>query len=563
MARDPSRVREWRVAPPLSAIPQGLTHLPPVVAQVLHNRGIATARDLESFLDPPSHDPSLLPGIEPACQRIHQAIRAGEAIAIFGDFDVDGVTATALLAQALLDLGARVVPYIPDRVTEGHGLNREALQALSHESVSLLVTVDTGVTYYDEVAFAQELGMDVIVTDHHVPPDTLPPALAIVSPKVPGAEYPFQELSGAGLALKVVQGLYDLIGQPWNRNLLELVALSTVADLVPLRDENRLLVREGLKELQTTRRPGLVALYQRAGIRPESLDAETIAFSIAPRLNAAGRLDHAATSYRLLLARSQDDAEPIAATLEALNRERQRATTEAWAIAREAVEVRGDVPAMLLVADARFSPGIAGLVASRLAEEYNRPAAVMSVMDGTIRASLRSVPGFDLLGDGLYHCADLFQHFGGHRQAAGFTMAAGNLPRLEERLGRAADDALGKLDLSPVLNLDAQVSVKSLVGDTYRWLKDLEPYGVGNPAPVFLTRGMQVLNARPVGGNGQHLRMKLKEGGAVWDAIAFRQAEQWHEDAGVVDVVYTPGTQWKGTTQVINLKVLDLRPSGS
>ena len=554
-------VKEWRLRTPVPPQAVGESGLPPIVAQVLHNRGISTRLEMDSLLNPLLHDPTPLPDMKPARHRLHKALVNNETVGIFGDFDVDGVTGTALVAQGLGDLGVNVIPYIPHRVTEGHGLNEAAVRALRERGVSVLVTVDCGITSQEEVALARKLGMDVIITDHHLPPPTLPPAMSIIDPKLDESDYPFPDLSGAGLAFKLVQGLYDYVGQPWKRDLLELAALSTVADLVPLKDENRFLVKEGLKELRHTRRPGLLALYRVAGIKPEFIDVETISFIIAPPLNAAGRLEHASDTYRLLLTKSEDEAETLAAQLDGLNRERQQLTEEAHSRARETVKGWIPLPSILLVDSDRFSPGIAGLVASRLVDEFYRPAVVMSLGDGLIRASARSIPQFDMVKDGLARCHDLFIRHGGHSQAAGFVMLPENLARLKERLVGAADEVLGKLDLQPSLDIDAEVSVVSLTGETFRWLKNLEPFGVENPTPKFLTRNLRPVEARPVGSQGQHLRLKLKEGRVIWDAMAFRQGDQWAPDIPLLDVVYTIGTDWRGGSEVMSLKVLDFRPS--
>ena len=561
MSREMPPRRPWRIPPPLPTADPELADVPPVIARVLRNRGLNTRPEVDRFLSPVLHDPQLLPNMEPACDRLRSAVMGGEAIGVFGDFDVDGVTGTAVMAQGLRALGATVVPYIPDRVSEGHGLNPESVQVLRNRGVSVLITVDCGITSVNEVSIAQELGMDVIITDHHVPPETQPPAHSVISARLESSEYPFLELSGAGLALKLVQGLYSLMGRTWDRDLLELAALSTVADLVPLQGENRLLVREGVKELRRTRRPGLLALYRHAGIQAESIDAETIAFSIAPRLNAAGRLEHASTSLGLLITESADRAEELAAKLEALNVDRRQLTEEAWTRARDEVMGWGAVPPMILVSNEELSPGIAGLVASRLVDQFHRPAVVMSQVDGMLMASARSIPGFDLMADALSHCPDLFKRHGGHSQAAGFLMLQANLPALEERMVTLAGQALEGRDLEPTLDIDAEVSVASLAGETFRWLKDLEPYGVNNHAPTFLTRNLRVLEARPMGGNGQHLRLKLKEGRVVWDAVAFRQGERWVQDTESLDAVYTIGAQRRGGSEVLALNLMDFRSS--
>ncbi len=554
------QLKEWRLRPsPSLGDAQGLD-FPPVVAQLLINRDITTSSEIESFFKPSLHDPALLPDMEPALHRLHKAIKRGETVGIFGDFDVDGVTGTALMAQGLSDLGATVVPYIPDRMTEGHGLSAASVRALWDRGVSVLVTVDCGVTSRDEVSLAQDLGMDVIITDHHSPQTTLPLALSVIDPKLPTSSYPFDQLSGGGLAFKLIQGLYELVGQPWKRDLLELAALSTVADLVPLKDENRFLVREGLKELGRTRRPGLLALYRQARIKPESIDAETISFVIAPRLNAAGRLESAQTTYRLLTTLSDTEAESLAGRLETLNRQRQRLTEEAYKRAREIVQGWAPLPPILAVDIAEFPPGVLGLVASRLVDEFYRPAVVMSRVDGVVRASARSIREFNMV-EALHQCGDLFIDHGGHPAAAGFQMDPEHLPTLRDRLQRVAEDALGERDLKPILDIDAEVSVSSLVGETFRRLQDLEPFGMENPTPTFLTRNLGLQHARPVGAQGQHLLMKLKEGSVTWDAIAFRRADQWVRDTPMLDVVYTIRTEWRDGNKLLSLKVLDFRPS--
>ena len=556
-------VREWKLRPSVSGDTLENADLPPIVARLLNSRGVTDRSELDSFLNPILHEPSLLPGMEEATDRLRSAIDEGETVGIFGDFDVDGVTSTALMAQGCTDLGLKVVPYIPDRMTEGHGLNEAAILTLREQGVSVLVTVDCGITSTKEVILAQELGMDVIITDHHVPPASLPPATAIVSSKLDRSEYPFPDLSGAGLALKLMEGLHEVLQRPWKRNLLELAALSTVADMVPLRGENRYLVREGLKELRNTHRPGLSALYRHAGVRPESIDTETISFLIAPRLNAAGRMEHASTAYRILLTESAGEADDLAAHLETLNRQRQERTAEAWARARDTVSAWDSLPAVILVSDDRLSPGIAGLVASRLVEEFHRPAIAVSIMEGVARASARSIREVDLVKDVLAHCEDLFTRHGGHPMAAGFEMPHENLTRLQDRLERLGEESLADLDVASSLYFDAEVPLEKLPGETFRWLKRLEPFGVDNPTPAFLTRNLRPVGARPVGRQGQHLRLKLKEDRMVWDAMAFRMWDRWVPDTPLLDVVYNIGIDWRGGTEVLGLTVLDFRPSSS
>ena len=418
--------KTWQLYP---ACPAEFAHrlgLPPVVAQVLYNHGIATQQEAQDFLAGPTepfHNPNLLSQMAPAVERLARAINAGESIGVFGDFDADGVTATAILAQGLGVLGAKVTPYIPHRITEGHGLNMEAVQALRHSGVSVIVTVDCGVSSLQEVEFAADLGLDVIITDHHTPPPELPAALAIIDPKISDSTYPFSELTGAGLALKLVQGLYQHLGKEWSRELVALAAIGTVADLGPLRGENRAIVKAGLQQLRRTANPGLNALYRAAKISPRGIDSGAISFMIAPRLNAAGRLQHAISSYRLLTCTSAREASELAETVEEFNRERQRNTEAA---SRKALEmVQSDKP-IILLSDETFAPGISGLVASRMVEAYHKPAVVMALDGDIVRASARSISAFNVIA-AFEECRPLFQRFGGHSMAAGFVMSRSNV----------------------------------------------------------------------------------------------------------------------------------------
>ena len=536
------------------------TGLPPVIAQVLYNRGITSPEEISSFLNGDSaqfHDPRLLPDMDHAVSRLVEAIDSGETVGVFGDFDVDGVTATAILTRGLERLGAKVAPYIPHRVDEGHGLNLEVVQALKQSGVSVLVTVDCGVTSHSEVSLAADLEMDVIITDHHTPTSTLPPALAIVDPKVPSSTYPFDELTGAGLAFKLVQGLYQRIEQPWPRELLALAAMGTVADLAPLQGENRSIVREGIKELQRSRSPGLLALYRHAGLRPDTINSEAISFTIAPRLNAPGRLQHAISSYRLLTTSSDSDAESLAAQIEGFNLERRQNTEDGYETALP--KVKADEP-IILIADEAFSPGISGLVASRLVEKHYKPTVVMALGGNLVRASARSIPSFNIIA-ALEHCRDLFQRHGGHPMAAGFVMERKNLHPLEERLTDIAREFVGDTQVNPALRIDAEAYPADLMGKTFKQLTTLEPFGYGNPNPVFLARGMKVVHGWTVGNAGQHLRLKLRHNKSTWSAIAFRQGNGTVPLGEELDVVFTLSTgSWRGQ-KVLNLKVLDFRPA--
>ena len=552
--------KTWFVQP---SVPAGFARsvgLPDVVAQVLYNRGVVTPEEARAFLEGPTepfHNPGLLPQMSPAVERLVQAIESGETIGVFGDFDADGVTATAILAQGLGALGGHVTPYIPHRITEGHGLNVEAVQALGHSGVSLIVTVDCGVTSHREVEFASDLGLDVIITDHHTPSTTLPPALATIDPKVPGSGYPFTELTGAGLALKLIQGLYSHLGKEWPRDLLALAAIGTVADLGPLQGENRAIVAEGLRQLRRTSNPGLNALYRQAKVSPREIDSGSISFIIAPRLNASGRIQHAVSSYRLLTCDTASEASALAETLEDFNRERRRNTE---ASTRKALEMADPEQPIILLAHEDFAPGISGLVASRMVEAFNKPAVVMSLDGGVVRASARSISDFNVIA-AFEQCRPLFQRFGGHSMAAGFVMDHGNLDKLRTMLTAIARKTLGDRRPAPTLQIDAEARPANLMGDIYKSLSALEPFGYGNPKPVFLARRMKLQGARQVGGEGQHLRLKLWDGSAFWTGFAFRQGERQPPEGELMDLVYSLSTNtWRGRRS-IELRVEDFRPS--
>ena len=503
------------------------------------------------------------PGWRQRSPRLKRALERNERIAVFGDFDVDGVTATALLARALKSLGSDILPYIPHRVKEGHGLTLQAVQTLADWNVDLLITVDCGVTSYDEIAAAARAGIDTIVTDHHLAPEGPPPACAVVDPQLSDSLYPFPGLTGVGLALKLDQGLYQSIGWDdahWQSQLLPLAALGTVADVAPLLDENRSIVRQGLQELSRAPTPGLKAMMRSARLEGRVPDTETIGWVLAPRLNAAGRMDHANVSYQLLVTDSDEEAARLARTLEEQNRERQRLTSEAQEKAKTLVEVEP----LLMVGDPSFTPGIIGLVAAKLVEEFHRPAVVVSLGQDVSRGSCRSVPEFDI-GGALHQVAasmgGLIRH-GGHPQAAGFTVSTAELPTLRQRLVSLARDTLGEEALQPRLDIDLEMPLGSLPRDVYRIIGDLAPFGVGNPLPVFLSRNAQLVDSRLLGADGRHLRLKLADQGVMWNAVAFRQAANLPSGAKALDVVYTIGIDYWGGEETLRLNVLDFRVVG-
>jgi single-stranded-DNA-specific exonuclease len=535
----------------------------PLIAQLLYNRGLTEPSQLESFLTGDkrlSGDPSLLPDIQLAVARIYRALLSGENIAIYGDFDADGVTGTALLVQGLSSLGSKVIPYIPHRLTEGYGLKTAALENLHRQGVSLVITVDCGITALAEVKRANRLGLDIIVTDHHSPLPEIPPAIAIINPKRTDSYYPFSELTGAGVALKLLQALFQNLGKEEQLDgLMDLAALGTVADMAPLAGENRYLVKQGLKLINATPRLGIREILSQAGVSPGSLDAESISWIIAPRLNAAGRLAHAMTSYKLLMTDSPQEAHSLAIELEEKNTERQRLTTKVLTKAREQILAQGISP-LLIAAGSDYPVGIAGLVASRLAEEFYRPAIVVRTGELVSSGSCRSIPEFNIIL-ALNQCSHLLSQFGGHSQAAGFTLPTKNLTYLKQHLSQLATEQLTGADLRPQLDIDAEVTLPDLSGDTFNTIQRLAPFGRGNPAPTFLSQRAEVVDCRTMGSNGEHLRLKLKQGGVVWDGVGFRLGGYLAEVSSHLGIVYNLEVDRWGGEERLRLNIIDFAPA--
>ena len=560
MTNAPSK--EWAFPPPVDtlALPDGI---PMSIRELLARRGIDTGEKLRFFLDPPHslpYDPQRMAGMDRAVARLYRAVQGGEKVGIFGDFDVDGVTGTAIISEGLTALGVNVFPYLPRRSDEGHGLSNAAVEQLVGQGVTLIITVDCGVTSAPEVAHARSLGADMIITDHHLPQDELPDAAAVLNPKLPGGTYPFFDLCGAGLAFKLVQGLYEFYGQPWDNGLLELAALGTIADLVPLADENRYLVQQGLAALSNTRRPGMLALYRRARVDKGKIDTEAVSFQIAPRINSPGRMGHAMDSYRLLTCRSEAEAERLSDRMEELNRERRNQTEEAYNIALEHVSglIASGTPPILLVEDPRIDAGVSGIVASRLVETYYRPAAVLSTRGDNLVASARSIPGFNL-AEAFATFQDSMVRYGGHAQAAGFTVHRDKFPALAANLTAYADAALGQVDLRPVQHIDAEIELSSVTGEFLHWLSLLEPFGQGNPAPVFLSRGLDILGLRWMGAADQHFALNVAGGDKMWTALGFNLAESWDTGADKVDLVYSIIDDRRQGPGAKALRILDFR----
>jgi len=538
-------------------------HVPPAIAQVLVKRGIDTPQKLNFIIEPPHklpYDPLRIPGMDTALRRLYAAVNNGERVGIFGDFDVDGITGTAIISEGLSSFGVPITPYLPHRVDEGHGLSNAAIDTLAEQGVSLIVTVDTGITSFAEVDYAKSRDVDVIITDHHLPHDRLPNAVTVLNPKIPGGDYPFFELCGAGIGFKLVQGLFEFYGQPWDPGLLELAALGTIADLVPLLDENRYLVREGLRELANTRRPGLRALYGSARVDPAEITAETVSFQIAPRLNSAGRMGDPMDSFRLLTTTSPEEAGTLTHKLESLNMERRAVSEESYAIADQLVEDLGELPSVLVISDERFLRGVAGLIAGRLVDRYRRPAIVIAVEGEYSVASGRSIPEFNIVA-AMESCEDLLVRFGGHSQAAGLTIPTADIPQFKSRLEAYSAQSLRTQDLVRKLEIDAVITLDELNEGMVRWINDLEPYGPGNPRPVFASMGVKVLETFHMGREQQHLRLKVETSGVGFTALAFNQADKWQPNTEYVDLAFTVMNDSFRGKGAIALRLLDFKAS--
>ncbi len=556
----------WNVLPPAPAeYLRGISGLPPLIAQLLFNRGLAEPDQVESFITADkrlSYDPLLLTGMTQAVSRVYRALLSGENIAIYGDFDTDGITATALLVKGLSGLGASVTPYIPHRVNEGHGLRIGALERLRQQGVSLVITVDCGITGVAEVKKARKLGLDIVITDHHTPLDEVPQAAAVVDPKLPNSKYPFTELAGVGVAFKFLEALLQSLGkEEILAKLIDLVSLGTVADMMPLVSENRYLVKQGLRLLNTSPRLGIREMVTQAGLPMGSLDTESISWVIAPRLNTTGRLEHALPSYQLLMTDSVDEARKLSQWLEQKNAERQRLTTKVVSSARESILAEGIAP-ILVAADEDYPAGIVGLVAGRLSGEFYRPTVVVKIGKQQSNGSCRSIPEFNIV-QALNQCRHLFTNFGGHPQAAGFTLPTKNLPHLKAALLELATAELAGVDLRPHLDIDAEIKLTDLGGNTFPTLQKLAPFGQGNPNPTFLSREVEVIDCRTIGSNGEHLKLKLLQDGFLWDGIAFQAGDYRREIAPLMDIVYyLELDQWRGE-QRLRLNLLDFAPAKS
>ena len=549
---------QWHLLPSAPEAYLRASSLPPLVAQLLYNRGVQLDK-IESFLTVAHRlegNPFLLPDMTQAVARIYKALLSREKIAIYGDFDVDGVTAAVVAVEGLSGLGGEVVPYIPDRVKEGHGLNLIALERIRSQAVSLIITVDCGVTDIIKVDEARKLGMDVVITDHHLPLGDLPRAVAVVDARRKDSQYPFSELAGVGVALKLVQALFYQDSRKERLNeLLDLVALGTVVDMVPLVDENRYLVSTGLKVLNNTRRLGLQELIKQSGLEIGKIDTEQISWVLGPHLNAAGRMGGALVSYRLLTTQASDEAQGLTAELVRRNKERQKLTEEVLNKVKRGMPLREKLP-LIIEGDEGYPVGVIGLVASRLVREFNKPAIIVNIGEDLCRGSCRSIPEFNI-SLALEKCRDLLVTFGGHPAAAGFTVKWENLAQLNKKLMNLATSQLSHLDIQPKLTIDAEITLSALNGEILNLIQKLAPFGVGNPQPIFLSRGVEVVNSRNFGNEGERLELKLRQNDVTWQAFDFNSQKPAEGIPDCIDIVYQLKKGLWGAEEVLRLNLLD------
>jgi single-stranded-DNA-specific exonuclease len=556
--------KSWQIHPVISLeAEQALSAYPPTLRQLLFNRDICTSEEATRYLKaqaPPGTEPENLLCMPEAVERIQAAIRNLESIAIYGDYDADGVTATALLVSALQRAGANVSGYIPNRFDEGYGLNIEALSNLQEQGVKLVITVDCGMRSIEEAEHARHIGLDLIITDHHHPSDVIPPALAIINAKQPGDTYPDKNLAGVGLAYKLATAVYE--DPSLTAEHLDLVALGTVADLAPLVGENRALVRLGLEQIRRPRRQGVMALIGAAGLRPDRISAGDIGYVLGPRLNAAGRLESALAALNLLLSQDVYAAASLAQKLDAQNRERQQITREIQAQAEELALAEDPDTLLLFAVDSSFNPGVVGLAASRLTETYYRPAIVASQGEQTTRGSCRSIPEFHIT-DALDRCADLLVRHGGHAAAAGFTVRNENLPELKRRLQELAEQQLGGMLLRPVLHADLEIPLVELRPELLRYIEALQPTGFGNRQAYFISRDLQVTGYRQIGKEGKHLRLVVSDGRITYDAVAFNLGYWADAMPATIDILYSYEVNEYNGKSSLQLNVRDLKRAGS
>ena len=563
--------RKWIIRQPLKSEKRlSLSRewgFPPLMVQLLHNRGIVESEEVKRFLYPSLkhlQDPFLMKGMDRAVQRITEAISGKERILIYGDYDVDGVSATTLLLQFLRSSGVSAYFYIPQREKEGYGLNNGSLDKAVEMGIDLVITCDCGISCLREIDYANSLGLDVIVTDHHRVKERVPSAYAVLDPHQPDCSYPFKELAGVGVTFKLIQALAQKSSskkvEPWD--YLDLVALGTIADVVSLKGENRILVKFGLERLNRTSNLGLRALIEITGLDEREITVGHIGFVLAPRLNACGRLSLSRKAVRLLLSTSRGEAIKLARDLDVENRKRQKIQ---GSMRREADKLLPETKesVIILIKDG-WHPGLIGLLASYIREKCFRPALIFSPQGDIARGSARSIPKFSIF-DALQACEDLLLSFGGHKMAAGMMIPIKNIAVLKDRLNELAEETLSPEDLVPTYSIDARVNLKELESDFFEDMELLPPYGSDNPQPLFLGEGLSSFSSLDFNKKFVKAVIDAKEEGERFEVIAFSLSEEGKRimKSGNIDMIFTPTiNRWKGR-ETLQLEIKDIRGGNS
>jgi len=566
--------KTWKTAKPITQdFANKFPEVNPVILQLLLNRGIDTQEKIDEFLNPDYstdlHDPFLFKEMDEAAKRILQAVEKKEKIVVYGDYDADGVSASAIMVSIIKVLGGEVDVYIPFRETEGYGLNLEAVRQIADKKTQLVVTVDCGISNSKEVEALKKEGIDVIVTDHHHEPPNLPKAFATINPNLEKEKYPFKQLAGCGVAYKLAQALItkhkkykvNQLNEGQEKWFLDLVAIGTIADMMPLVGENRTLVKYGLTVLQKTKRPGVQELVKIMNGDLNKLDERSVGWQIAPRLNAAGRLNHASSSYQLLITDDKKEAERLAEELNQTNQQRQQITDK---ISIEAKNILGDVKdqKILIVSGENWPTGIVGLIAGRLTDEYHRPSLVISKYNGEIIGSGRSIPAFNII-EAIEKCNEFLARYGGHRQACGFTIKGeSELAGFVKKMEKLATKQLSDSDLIPVIDIEAEVKLEEVDWELFENLEKFVPFGEGNPKPRFLAKDLIINEFQTVGKDAKHLRLMVKHNTEIIRKTIGFCFGDWCaklKRGDKIDMVFEVDVnEWNGNRE-LQLKIVDLK----
>jgi single-stranded-DNA-specific exonuclease len=548
------------------ALIQNQNEINPILAQLLVERNLLTSESINNFLSPSLsriHDPFLMYDMDKGVKRLISALREGEDILIYGDYDVDGITSVSLLYDVLFKLGGKVSFYIPDRVSEGYGLSERGVQYAASKGVTLIISADCGVTANQEIKQAKDLGVEIIVCDHHEPAETIPEAYAILNPKQKNCAYPFKELAGVGVAYKLLQGLYAQLGYSSSElePYLDLVAIGTAADIVPLLDENRIFVRYGLEIINSNPRHGVFALLESSSLLGKEVNVSSIVFVLAPRLNAVGRMSSAKKAVHLLTSSSLQQSRSIAKVLESENKIRrdidETTCQEALNLIAESIDLSSTK--ILVLAKNDWHPGVIGIVASRIMERFNRPTILISLKEGIGKGSARSTLNFDIY-QALNSVRYLLSNFGGHKYAAGLTVPEANIAPLRQEMQKICDQMISENDLTPTLGIESEISLRQLDAKFLKWLKLFAPYGPQNMRPIFVTRNIEIVGDVAVLGSN-HLKFKVRNDGIVIDAIAYnfgKLKKELKPFGQRMDAAYViEENTWNGQT-TIQMKIKDL-----